>query len=125
MIFYSFIELALVTAFAVLYSSFTTPTLSALFTVMTFVIGRMNEDIMRFAWRIQEQGIESIAQKVKFACAWGAAHLTPNLHLFNKSSLVLYGEGIIFDWLAVAYGALYITAILFIATLVFRRKDFK
>src|SRR5262249_43296732 len=40
------LELMLVTAFSLLYSSFSTPTLSMFLTILTFIAGRLNEEIL-------------------------------------------------------------------------------
>lgn len=122
---YGCLELAIITSFAILYSTFSTPTLSMVFTVLTFVIGRLNEDIMRFAFRLEEKRVTIFASQLNHVLAKAAAHLTPNLHLFNKYSLAVYDEAIVPDWPAVLYCILYSAAILLIATLAFRRKDFK
>jgi len=122
---YGAVELAIITAFAILYSTLSTPTLSAVFTVLTFIIGRMNEDIMRFAWRLEEKGLTTIAAQTKYWLARGAAHITPNLHLFNKRSLAVYDESVVTDWWAIIYAIVYIAAIMTVATMVFKKKDFK
>src|SRR5690606_19800039 len=43
------LEMAVITAFAVLFSSFSSPTLSAFLTLTAFIIGRLNEDLYFFA----------------------------------------------------------------------------
>lgn len=46
------IELAIIVAFALLFSSFSTPTLSGFLTMMVFIGGRLNEDIERYAHKV-------------------------------------------------------------------------
>jgi hypothetical protein len=55
----TFIELTIVTALAILFSAFTTPTLSMFFTVLTFLAGRLNRDIVLFYENIASQALES------------------------------------------------------------------
>jgi len=125
-VFFGCLELAIITAFAILYSSFSTPTLSALLTVMTFVIGRLNADIILFADRIKGKGLATMGAKMKYGFAWLAAHVTPNLWLFNKRNAVSEDAEIIgMDFYAVLYFALYTSAVLFLAAQIFRRRNFK
>lgn len=123
---YSCLELAIITAFAILYSTVSSPTLSAIFTVLTFIIGRMNEDIIRYAWRLQEKGLTvAFAGKVKYWFAVAAAHLSPNLELFNKRAEAIYKHTVGWDGLAVSYGIIYSAMIILLAIIIFRRRNFK
>jgi ABC-type transport system involved in multi-copper enzyme maturation permease subunit len=126
-IIYGSLELAIITAFAILYSSFSTPVLSALLTILTFVIGRLNADIIIFADRmVRQKGLETISLKCKYGFAWLAAHITPNLWLFNKSSSLDETAGILkMDYWAIGYCILYTGAILFLAVNIFKRRNFK
>lgn len=119
---YSALELAIVTAFAILYSTFTTPTLSAIFTVLTFIIGRMNEDIVRYSLHVFEKEGASL----KYQLANAAALVSPNFGVFNKTTDLIYSTGPIgFDTTAVAYGLLYMTGILVLAMTIFRKRNLK
>ena len=123
---YTCLELAIITAFAILYSTITSSTLSAILTVLTFFIGRLNEDIIRFAWRLLEKDpqLTSISLKIKYGFAYAAAHITPNLELFNKRFDAVYGT-VGFDGLAVLYAIIYTACIIKLATMTFRRRDIK
>lgn len=119
---YGALELAIVTAFAILFSTFTSPTLSAIFTVLTFIIGRMNEDIVRYSLHVLEK--EGVGMKYHLANA--AALISPNFGIFNKTTDLIYSEGPIgFDGTAVAYGLLYMTGVLMLAMVIFRRRNLK
>lgn len=130
--------LAIITAFAILYSTFSTPTLSAVFTFLTFVIGSLSEDILRYADRlVQKAG--SVAQlvgpdKLKYWFAVIAMHITPNLSLFNKRMDAIYGpwdvstptiHAVNIDWISVVYGITYVAGVLILASLIFSRRNFK
>lgn len=120
------LELAIITAFAVFYSTVTSPTLSAIFTVLTFIIGRLNEDIIRYAWRMQEKGMTAaLGGKLKYLLVYGIAHITPNLELFNKRFEAIYSQAISVDLYTIVYGVVYSAMIVVLASLAFRRKDFK
>jgi len=125
-VFYGCLELAIITGFAILYSSFSTPTLSAMLTVLTFIIGRLNADIIVFADRMKEKGFETSTQKMKYIFAWVAAHVTPNLWLFNRrTSLAVDNVEIRLEVYPVLYGILYSAAILYLAVHIFRKRNFK
>jgi hypothetical protein len=125
-ILYSCFELAIITAFAVLFSTFSTPTLSAIFTVIIIVIGRLNVDLIRYSMWLKQKGlVTTLGAKIKYYFVVGAAHITPNLELFNKRADVLYADKIPFDPLAVVYGIVYPAMILLLAMVAFRRKNFK
>lgn len=125
-VFYGCLELAIITGFAILYSSFSTPTLSALLTVLTFIIGRLNADIIVFADRMKERGFETSAQKMKYIFAWIAAHVTPNLWLFNRrTSLAVDNVEVRLEIYPILYGVFYSAAILYLAVHIFRKRNFK
>jgi len=121
------LELAIITAFAVLYSSFSTPTLSAILTVFTFVVGRGNEDIIRYTWYLERKGLTSTAAIVKYHGAQFVAHLAPNLKIFysDTCNAALSNPPVIVDYYAIAYAAIYSALILSLAVLIFRRRNFK
>jgi ABC-type transport system involved in multi-copper enzyme maturation permease subunit len=121
------LELAIITAFAILYSSFSTPTLSAILTVFTFVIGRGNEDIIRYTWYLQRKGLTSTAALIKYHGAQFVAHLAPNLRIFysDTSYHALSDPPVVVDYVAIAYAVVYSALILSLAILIFRRRNFK
>lgn len=124
-VFYTCLELAIITAFAILYSTITTPTLSALLTVLTFVVGRLNEDIMRYTWRLQEKGaLTTLSGKLKYGFAYISAHLSPNLELFNKRLAAITGT-VGLDMLAIVYGVTYTAGIIILAIIIFKHRNIK
>lgn len=123
------VELAVVTAFAVLYSTFSSPTLSAFLTVLTFVIGRMNSDLYEFAQTIiQKAGsIDNLAsgEKLGYYLLMFVSHVAPNLEVFSLRPEISDMQATPFDPYAWAYGIIYSSAILLIAILAFNRRNFK
>ncbi|MCX8036329.1 MAG: hypothetical protein N3D11_04585 [Candidatus Sumerlaeia bacterium] len=139
------LELAIITAFAILYSSFTTPTLSAILTVFTFVIGRCNEDIVRYSWYLERKGLpewsavmknatagnpDFVSQAMllfKYHAAQFVAHIAPNLKIFfsDTSYRALSDPPVVVDHYAIAYGIVYSALILSLAVVIFRRRNFK
>lgn len=121
------IELAMVTCFAILYSSFTTPTLSMFFTVLTFISGRLNEDIVLFAENLAKRAANTGGGlPPSYYLAQAAAHVTPNLQVFHRSvEQALYEPRVTVWWTSIGYAVLYSSAILVLAVLIFSRRNFK
>jgi Cu-processing system permease protein len=112
-------ELALVTALALFFSTFSSPLLSALLTLGLWVAGHFNGDLRRF---------ESVTE-VPFLpwIARGAYYVLPNLAPFNVKAEVVYGMPVAAAHvgLTLAYALMYVALLLTAATAVFRRRDFK
>ena len=114
-----FVELSIVTAIALCFSTFSTPMLSAAFTFGIFLAGRFSADLRNF-----NQVVDSPAAA---ALAGGLYWVLPNLAPFDVRAQVVHGQSVTLDYLAltVGYGVLYVAALLAVATLVFSRRDFK
>jgi len=134
----SALGLAIITAFAILYSTFSTPTLSAVFTFLTWVIGNLCEDILRYADRLAQKagGVENLVgpDLMKYYFAQVAMHIVPNLALFDKRTEAIYGSWDVstpnihhvpIDWVSVVYGFVYIAGVLTLASMIFNRRNFK
>jgi ABC-type transport system involved in multi-copper enzyme maturation permease subunit len=116
---FTLVELLVLTATAILFSTFSTPTLSAIYTLLVFVIGRLSADLMAFATQFGGASLKAMAV--------GLYYLLPNLSRFNLSGAV--ANDLLLDPGALAltaiYGALYAAALLAIAIAVFQRRDFR
>lgn len=129
------LELMIVTAIAIFFSSFTTPTLSAVFTVLIFLAGRLNEDIMRFGERVIQEALKrgqvtsigdlALTAQVKVYFARAAALLVPNLDSLNITSQVLYAETVQVWRYSVLYALSYTAMVLIVATMIFQKRNFK
>ncbi|MFQ6013642.1 MAG: ABC transporter permease [Thermoplasmata archaeon] len=113
-----FVELMVITAVAVLFSSFTTPTLSAIFTLSVFIIGHLSRDLKEFAAQFSGPAVK--------AMTFALYYLVPNLSSFNIRGQVVHGSPVpmSFMGLSTLYGALYLSALLILAMLIFQRRDF-
>ena len=113
------VELMLITAIAIFFSTFSTPILSAAFTFGFFVVGHFSADLRNF-----EQVVDSPAAA---RLARGLYWVLPNLAQFDVKSQVVHAQPVPFGYLAltVGYAALYVSMLLTIAVLVFARRDFK
>jgi len=116
---FGFLELLIVTAFAILFSTFSTPTLSAIYTLLVFVIGRLSADLMEFAARVGGPALKTTAVALYY--------LLPNLSRFNMSSAVVSLLPLSAHTLGLTalYGSMYAAGVLALAIAVFERRDFK
>jgi len=114
-----FVELMLVTAVALCFSTFSSPMLSAAFTFGLYIVGHFSSDLRNF-----QQVVDSPAA-ARFAR--GLYWVLPNLSQFDVKSDVVHGVRVPVGYLAMtsAYAGLYIAALLAISALVFSRRDFK
>jgi ABC-type transport system involved in multi-copper enzyme maturation permease subunit len=114
-------EVAIVAAVAMLFSSFSSPFLTAVFTVMVFVIGR-SADTMAHIPPKQFGPFFTSAGKA-------LARVWPNLHVYVPARALLLGRVPGQDvWPYVGAAALhavfYATVLLVVSALVFRKRDF-
>ncbi|MFM7230783.1 MAG: ABC transporter permease [bacterium] len=112
------LELAVVTAIAVLFSALSTPVLSALYTLGLFLAGQWCEDLRRFASHAPE-GLRVMLETI--------ANLLPNLPLFDMRTLAAGGHTTTPEHLALAtaYAAVYSGCILLLGAAAFESRDFK
>ena len=117
-VFLTFIELLLVTAIAILFSSFSTPILSSLFTVTAYVIGHLS-------W-----GLQMLAGRAEGALGRGICHalywVLPNLERLNVRGMVVHGTPVPAEQLLMGavYGVSYTVIVLALAMVIFRKRDF-
>jgi ABC-type transport system involved in multi-copper enzyme maturation permease subunit len=113
-----YLELLIIVAISLLFSSFTTPILSFIFTVSLYLIGHI-------MWTFNE--FKSLLHsKLWLTTAHALYYLLPNLDKFNiKNDVVLglplRGATILFS---VLYAAVYILALLAVTIMIFRRREF-
>jgi len=113
-----FVELELIAAFAVLFSSFTNPILAAVGTVATYVAGHLS-----WSFDLLEKRVTGDAGKV--LCR-GLHAVIPNLDRLNVTASVVHGVALPPGYLtaAVIYGVGYAAVVVVIACLVFERREF-
>jgi len=120
-----FLSLALTTALALLFSTFSTPALSALFTIFLWVIGHFNGDLLEFSRMPGSAAAQTMFRFLYYAL--------PNLSNYtmvggrNVIQSAAYGQAI--DPMAVlwvtVYSLLYCFLLLSASIVVFSRRDFK
>jgi ABC-type transport system involved in multi-copper enzyme maturation permease subunit len=117
-ILYIFLELVLVTAVAILFSSFSTPILSSLFALAFYLIGHLS-------W-----GLKAHIAKMPRGAGRSVVHalymVLPDLENFNFKTEVVHGLPIppAIYLSSALYGVCYTAFILGLAVLIFRRRDF-
>ena len=114
-----YMELMLLTAIALLFSSFSSPALSALLTFLTFVIGHFSADLKTLAVSMGSTGARWFFT--------GLYYLLPNLANYSFITPAAHGRTppMVFVLATAFYALLYITVILAAATLIFSRRNFK
>ncbi|MGQ0557805.1 MAG: ABC transporter permease [Nitrospiraceae bacterium] len=113
-----FLELMVITAVAILFSTFTSATLSAIFTLAVYVIGHLSGDLKEFAKKLDE-----VSQMVVNAIYY----TLPNLERFNLKGHVIHhlDFGLTDMALTSAYGLTYAAFLLLLASIIFQRRDFQ
>jgi ABC-type transport system involved in multi-copper enzyme maturation permease subunit len=110
------LQFAIVGAIAVLFSAFTTATLSAIFTLSLVVTGHLASDLVRH-WR-QEGVVAGAIGKALYL-------VVPNLEALNFKEAMVYKDALAPSVVAsaFAYGVLYAAAVALLAAIVFSRRD--
>jgi ABC-type transport system involved in multi-copper enzyme maturation permease subunit len=113
------VELMLVVAIALFFSTFSTPALSALFTFCLYIIGHFNSDIRQYGF-----SSGSLSTKVLSGILY---YLLPNFGNFEVISQTAHGEfltaGVYF--LSLFYGLVYSSGVTLVAILIFQYRNFK
>jgi ABC-type transport system involved in multi-copper enzyme maturation permease subunit len=114
-----FVELMVVTAIALFFSTFSTPLLAAALTFGLFVVGHFNSDLKNFDRIVESRPAVWLAR--------GIYHLLPDFSAFDVKTQVVHGLPVGAGYLAatVGYGLAYIAALLIVSMLIFARRDFK
>ena len=114
-----YVELIILTGVAMLFSSFSSPALSALLTFFVFVIGHFSADLKTLS-----QSTPSVATRWFFA---GLYYLLPNLANYNAITAAAHGLSPAPSFLitTIVYGVIYVGVLLAATTLVFGRRNLK
>ena len=112
------VEVLLVTALAMFFSTFSSPTLSAIMTLGFYVIGHLTGDLKAIAEKTKNPATESIMTALYYVC--------PNLEWLNVKGQAATGVPVSGDYqvAATAYGLLYAGLLLLGACRIFERRDF-
>ena len=114
-----YLNLAVVTAVALFFSTYSSPMLSAVFTLGIYVVGQFNADLQHFDKIVNAPAAIAIAK----ACYY----VLPDFAKFDVKLAVVHGLPVARTYIAAtaAYAALYVAALLCGAIVIFSRRDFK
>lgn len=113
-----YVELAIIAAFAMLFSSFTNPILASVGTVATYVVGHLS-------WSFDLLKKRLVAGPARTLCDVLHAVL-PNFDRLDIKAAAVHGTPLPDGYVgaAMVYGLLYAFAVLLLACLVFERREF-
>jgi Cu-processing system permease protein len=113
------LQLLIVTALALLFSTFSSPILSAALTFGLYVVGHFNADLKRFETVADSRPVVYLARVLYY--------VLPNLAPFDIKAQVVHGQHVEAGYLLLngAYAVVYIGTLLVGATFIFLRRDFK
>ena len=113
-----YVELLLVTAIALFFSTFSSATLSAMMTLGLYVVGHLTTDLKAIGEKSLQPAVKTLTTALYYLC--------PNLEALNLKGEAAAGlaMGVSYLSLAAAYGLLYAVLLVGGACLVFQRRDF-
>jgi Cu-processing system permease protein len=114
-----YVELTVLTGIALLFSSFSTPALSALLTFLVFIIGHFSADLKSLA-----NSLGSTATRWLFHTLY---YFLPNLANLSQITPAANGQVPAAAQVVVtlAYALVYVVVVLAASTLIFKRRNFK
>jgi ABC-type transport system involved in multi-copper enzyme maturation permease subunit len=113
------VELALVTAIALFFSTFSSPFLSSLLTLGLWVIGQFAADFRNLGAILESRAIGAMGRVMYY--------VLPNFSAFDIKAQVVSAVPVPFAYVAVTalYGVVYVALVLTASVMVFSRRDFK
>jgi len=113
-----FLEFLVVTAVALLFSTFTSTTLSAIFTLAIYVVGHLSADLKLFGEKMGDVG-KTVLNAIYY--------LLPNLERFNLKGQVIHHVEVTTMQLALTtvYGLAYAALLILLAGIIFQKRDFQ
>lgn len=112
-------QLALLCAWATLFSTYSAPITAAAFTLATYVIGHLADDIWLYGNQAENPAVRQIAR----ALYW----VLPNFSVMDLRATAVHERPIPWELVGtgMGYGLLYAIAVLGLAVVVFERRDLK
>ena len=117
-IYFIMLQFVIITSLALLFSTFSTPILSAIFSFLMFVIGTFAEDLRNFA---------AISHGFTHWATTVTAYIVPNFASLNIISLAAHDQAVgnALVWQNTLYAVLYAGSVLCGSVLIFERRNFK
>jgi Cu-processing system permease protein len=115
----TYVQLLLVTAIALFFSTFSSPMLSAVLTFGFYVIGHFNADLKHFDTVVTSAPLVWLLRALYY--------LLPNLAPFNVTAQVVHGQPVPAGYvlMTIGYAAVYVAFLLTAASFIFARRDLK
>lgn len=112
-------ECFLLTGLAILFSTYSSVIMSSIFCIGLYIIGHLVSDIKFFALKSESATLKAVVNVLYY--------VLPNLEVFNNREAVAHH--VTYSWGLVGYAALYslfyTTILLFLAIVIFSRRDYK
>jgi ABC-type transport system involved in multi-copper enzyme maturation permease subunit len=126
-IFMQLFEMLIIVSVAILFSSFSTPILSAMLTLIVYIIGNMTNDFWDFI-RLESEKVGAYAPNVLFyKFIWS---LCPHLDMLNLKKVVVHFEELpasltYFPYgVAISHAVVYAAVVLGLSCVAFSKRDF-
>ena len=112
-----YVEMMLLTACAIFFSTFSSPVMSAMFTLAVYIMGHLSNDLLQIG---KISGQASLEQLTYFIF-----YFLPDLERLNLKNVVLNRPvGLEIFGNSLLYGCLYISALLILSMVIFEGKEF-
>ncbi len=118
-VYFEYLEFIVIIGIALVFSSFTTPVMSVLFTFFLFAIGRFSSDIRLLAEQVKNPVVGFLTEVIY--------RVIPNLEKFDVRREAVYGGSVSAELIlyTTAYTILYILALLVLSIIIFEKREFK
>lgn len=116
---FTILEAMVLLSIMLLFSSFSSPTLSVIMGVILYIIGHASPDIKAFAEYAKAPALKYLA--------YGVYYILPNLENFNYRLQLVHGLTLFTDQVlfSLMYGLIYTALLLYITIIVFEKREFK
>ncbi len=118
-VYFIYLEFLIIIGVALVFSSFTTPVMTVLFTFLVIAIGRFSSDVKLFAEQIKNP-VTGFFTEVIY-------RVMPNLEKFDVRREAVYGGNVSWELIlnTTAYALLYTLALLLLSIIIFQKREFK
>jgi hypothetical protein len=123
-VFMSMFEMMIIIGFAVFFSSFSTPVISAILTLAVYLIGQLSDDLLDYIKILGHQAY-AFHSDIMIPLFKGIYMILPHLQEFNARNYAADPEQLDPSLFPIGYGILYSSIILYLACVIFSRKDFR
>jgi len=114
-----FVELAVVVAIALFFSTFASPFSAAGFTLALFVAGQFSAELRHLRAVLDSPAAATLATALYY--------VLPDFTMFDVKAAVVHGHSVGAEYMALAatYGALYVGGLLLLSVVLFSKRDLK